>query len=130
MPPPADSGALARGWIEAWKAMDLDWFREHLAPDFVHTSPFGRLEGRDHYLATVEPMARKSVQKLDIERVIADGDEAAIWFVNRTPAGAIPSCDWVRVADGRIREIQSFYDSAAVRDVLSPDEQDTLDGSN
>lgn len=49
------SAALARLWIEAWANMDIAWLREHLAPDFVHTSPFGRLEGRDHYLATVDP---------------------------------------------------------------------------
>lgn len=126
MTPPLDSADLARAWIEAWIAMDLDWLRAHLSPDFVHTSPFGRLAGRDHYLATVEPMARRSVQRLVIVRVVAEGDEAAIWFENHTPAGVVPSCDWVRAADGRIREIQSFYDSAAVRNVLSPDEQETL----
>ena len=120
---------LARGWIEAWVRMDIEWLRSHLAEDFVHTSPFGRLAGRDHYLQTVEPMARKSVQRLDIKAVIAQGDEAAIWFENVTGAGAVPSCDWVRVRDGRIAEIQSFYDSAPVREVLSPDEQAGLGDS-
>lgn len=124
-----DAAALARGWIEAWIRMDLDWLRAHLTDDFVHTSPFGRLEGREPYLAAVEPMARKSVAELVIRRVVASGDEAAIWFENRTPEGVVPSCDWVRVADGRIVEIQSFYDSMIVRRVLSADEQGTLDGS-
>jgi hypothetical protein len=49
---------------------DLDWLRGGLHPDFVHTCPFGRLEGRDHYLATVEPLARKSVRELVILDVI------------------------------------------------------------
>jgi len=52
------SAELARLWIESWAKMDMDWLRQHLATGFVHTSPFGRLEGRDHYLATVEPLAR------------------------------------------------------------------------
>ncbi|MCB1037307.1 MAG: hypothetical protein KDD47_25985 [Acidobacteria bacterium] len=39
------SAELAVGWIEAWVRMDMEWLRENLAPDFVHTSPFGRLEG-------------------------------------------------------------------------------------
>lgn len=126
MPSNASSAALARGWIEAWVRMDLAWLREHLAPEFVHTSPFGRLEGRDHYLETVEPMVRKSVQQLVIREVVAEGDRAAIWFENRTPAGTIDSCDWIFVEDGRIREIRSFYDSGKVREVLSPEEQDGL----
>ncbi len=122
------SAELARGWIEAWIRMDMEWLRERLAPDFVHTSPFGRLEGRDPYLQTVEPMARKSVQELVIRDVIASGNQAAIWFENRTPKGVVDSCDWVRIENDRIQEIRSFYDSAAVREVLSPSEQESLGG--
>jgi len=123
------SAVLAVGWIEAWIRMDMEWLKERLAPDFVHTSPFGRLEGRDHYLEIVEPVARKSVHELTIVDVIASGNQAAVWFENLTPGGVIPSCDWVRTDDGLIKEIQSFYDSAKVREVLSRPEQDNLSGS-
>jgi len=123
------AAALARGWIEAWILMDLDWLRDHLAEDFVHTSPFGRLEGREHYLATVEPLARKSVAELVIREVVASGDRAAIWFENRGPKGVVDSCDWLRVEGHRILEIRSFYDTARIREVLSPTEQDSLDDS-
>lgn len=57
------------------------------------------------------------------------GNQAAVWFENRTPNGVIPSCDWVRIEDGLIKEIQSFYDSAKVREALSTDEQESLGGS-
>lgn len=124
-----NSADLAVGWIEAWIRMDIEWLRGRLAHDFVHTSPFGRIEGRDHYLETVEPMARKSVQGLEIKRVIASGDQAAVWFENRTIRGVIPSCDWVLVQNGKIKAIQSFYDSTRVREVLSPDEQENLGDS-
>lgn len=119
---------LARGWIDAWIRMDLEWLREFLSPDFVHTSPFGRLEGRDQYLQTVVPLARKSVRELVIQEVIASGDQAAIWFENRTPGGVVPSCDWVRTRAGIILEIRSFYDSLSIREVLSGEEQDSLAG--
>lgn len=74
------SADLAVQWIEAWVRMDLEWLRRRLAPDFVHVSPFGRLEGREHYLATVEPMARKSVMDLTVRDVIASENRAAVWF--------------------------------------------------
>lgn len=122
------SAELARGWIEAWGRYDVQWLRERLAPDFVHVSPFGRLEGRDSYLETVEPMARKSVTKLEVKAVVAQGDQAAVRFENRTPKGVVDSCDWVRIENGRIREVHSFYDSARIREMLSPDEQERLDG--
>jgi hypothetical protein len=60
--------------------------------------------------------------------VIASGDRAAVWFENRTAAGVVDSCDWVRIEGDAIAEIQSFYDSAAVREVLSPYEQERLEG--
>jgi hypothetical protein len=124
------SAALARLWIEAWIRMDMQWLREHLADDFVHTSPFGRLEGREHYLATVEPMARKSVVELVILDVIATGDQAAIRFENRTPRGTVESCDWLFTEGDTIREIRSYYDSARIREVLSPDDQKGLGDSH
>jgi len=123
------SAELAVGWIEAWIRMDMEWLRRHLAPDFIHTSPFGRLEGRDSYLATVEPMARKSVMGLTVRDVIASGNQAAVWFENRTPNGAVESCDWIWIENDLIREIRSFYDSAMIREVLSPNEQESLGAS-
>jgi ketosteroid isomerase-like protein len=59
-------------------------------------------------------------------QIIATGDQAAVWFENRTPMGVVPFCDWVRTRDGLITEIQSFYDSARVREVLSRDAQKAL----
>lgn len=123
------STELAVLWIESWIKMDMDWLRANLAPDFVHVSPFGRLEGRDPYLAAVEPMARKSVAELKIIKVIAEDDEAAIWFENRTRKGVVDSCDWLRIENHQIREIRSFYDSAKIREILSPEDQHSLDGS-
>lgn len=123
------STELAIGWIEAWIRMDMDWLREHLAPDFVHVSPFGRLEGRESYLETVEPLARKSVVELVVIDAIGSVNQAAVRFENRTRKGVVESCDWLTVDGGMIKEIRSFYDSARIREVLSPSEQDSLDGS-
>jgi ketosteroid isomerase-like protein len=123
------SAELAVRWIEAWIKMDMEWLRQWLAPDFVHISPFGRLEGRDSYLATVEPLARKSVVELTVKDVIASGNQAAVRFQNRTPKGVVESCDWIRVENDLIKEIRSFYDTATIREVVSPAEQESLGGS-
>jgi hypothetical protein len=123
------SAELAVGWIEAWIKMDMEWLRQWRAPDFVHVSPFGRFDDRESYLTAVEPMARKSVVELTIKDVIASGNRAAVRFENKTPKGVVESCDWVRVENDVIKEIRSFYDSATIRGVLSPAEQESLDGS-
>ena len=106
--------------------MEIDWLREQLADDFVHVSPFGRLEGKEHYLSTVEPMARKSVARLEIKNIVADADCAAVYFENHSAGGVIPSCDWVTVREGKIASVRSFYDTAALTDVLSDDDRRRL----
>jgi hypothetical protein len=75
-------------------------------------------------------MARKSVMELTVKEVISSGNRAVVWFENRTPEGVVDTCDWILVKKGLIQEIRSFYDTAMVREVLSSDEQDRLDGSN
>jgi len=44
----------------------------------------------------------------------------------KNPKGVVESCDWVRVENDLIKQIRSFYDSALIREVLSPAEQDSL----
>lgn len=116
-----DGRKLARGWYDAWAEFDMERLQRLLAPDFVHVSPLGRLAGRDHYLATVEPMARRSVAELIVHEMVAGADAVAVRFTNRTPEGDVESCDWIRIRDGRIAEVRSFYDAEKVRDVLDLD---------
>jgi len=104
---------LARLWISYWELGNPQALP--LAQSFVHISPFGRLEGRDHYLATVIPMSERNVTKLAIKRVLARGNEAVIWFDMHTPVGTIPVCDWVTVENGEIVKIHSFYDATTLR---------------
>ena len=88
-------GELARTWLRAWDTQDLSLLR--LAPDFVHTSPFGRIEGAEEYLRIVEPMSRKSVQKIVVKDVLEGDGRAAITYEVETPKGNVEACDWVFV---------------------------------
>jgi hypothetical protein len=113
----SDSPAsLARSWLRAWDTGDLSLLR--LAPDFVHTSPFGRIEGAEEYLRVVEPMSRKSVRGITVRDVIEGEGRAAIAYELETPAGTVEACDWVFVENGRIREVNSYYDSVTNRAAL------------
>jgi hypothetical protein len=111
---------MARTWLRAWDTHDLSLLR--LAPDFVHTSPFGRIEGAEEYLRMVEPMSRKSVLGITVRHVIEGEDRAAIAYELKTPAGTVEACDWVFVAGGQIREVVSYYDSVTNREALDMEE--------
>jgi ketosteroid isomerase-like protein len=118
---PAD---LARTWLRAWESHDMDLLRSILAPDFVHTSPFGRFEGSAEYLRVVEPMSRKSVLGISIRDVIGSDNRAAVAYELETPAGIVESCDWIYVEDGRIREVNAYYDSTTNRAALERGEEE------
>ncbi len=107
---------IARTWLRAWDTHDLSLLR--LTPDFVHTSPFGRIEGAEEYLRIVEPMSRKSVRRIEVRDVIAGEGRAAITYYLETPKGMVEACDWVYVENGRIREVNSYYDSVTNRAAL------------
>lgn len=128
MDTPNRTTELARGWIEAWIRMDLDWLRTNLALDFTHTSPFGRLEGRDTYLETVVAIARSHEHELVIKNVVADGDHAAVRFENRTPQGTVYTCDWVVVARDRIAAVHTYCDSTLLREILTAKDLRNLGG--
>lgn len=113
MSAPVNTAELARTWIECWNAGTPDDIP--LAADFVHTSPFGRVSGRETYLEWVKPLAAQNVTDLRILRVLSDGDEAAIHFEMSTPSGPVQVCDWVRAHNGEIQEIHSFYDATGLR---------------
>lgn len=108
-----DSAAnLAKMWIDCWNAGEPD--KIPLAENFAHNSPFGRVEGREAYLAWVKPLAAENVADLTIKRVMGAGREAAIHFVMQTPSGPVECCDWVVVGGGEITEIHSFYDASGL----------------
>lgn len=95
---------LANAWFDAFRDRDIS--KLQLADDFVHTSPYGEIRGREAYLNLVrensEAFFGPTIEILD---VIEDGDKAAVrYLVNGNAA-----CDCIYVRDGLVSEIYSYY---------------------
>ncbi|MFG0257418.1 MAG: nuclear transport factor 2 family protein [Phycisphaerales bacterium JB043] len=103
---------LAEQWLTCWLEQRPDDIP--LADDFVHTSPFGRIEGREHYLEMTKPKSAENTKALRILRVIAEGNTAAIVYEIDTPTTTYEACDWVFVEDGRIKEIKAYFDPRGI----------------
>ena len=104
---------LARAWIQGWIDGDPDGIP--LADDFVHTSPFGTIEGRDVYLEKIKPASAANVARLTILKTMGSGNEAVVRFDMETRDGPIPCVDWVTVNGDVITRIHSFYDATTLR---------------
>lgn len=95
---------LVDAWFEAFREKDIS--KLELAEDFVHTSPFGEIKGRQVYLDLVrensEAFFSPTIKILD---VFESGDKFAVrYLVDENPA-----CDCIYIQDGQISKIFSYY---------------------
>lgn len=91
-------------WFDAFRNKDIS--KLELTEDFVHTSPFGEIRGRQVYLDLVrensEAFFSPTIKILD---VFECGDKFAVrYLVDENPA-----CDCIYVRNGQISNIYSYY---------------------
>ena len=95
---------IVDAWLDAFRNKDLSTLE--LADDFVHTSPFGEIKGKQVYLDLVsdnsEAFFSKTIETVD---VLDCGDKFAIrYLVDERPA-----CDCIYLRNGQIWRIYSYY---------------------
>ena len=93
-------------WFDAFRNKDISKLERALAEDFIHTSPFGEIRGRQVYLDLVRENAEAFFSpKIKILDVIGGDDKFAVrYLVNENPA-----CDCIYVRNGQISKIYSYY---------------------
>ncbi len=98
------SREIAESWLGAFQAKDISLLQ--LADDFLHTSPFGEVRGRETYLdlirANEEAFFANTIDVVDF----VDGDDRC---VVRYVVGEMAATDWVYVRNGQIAEVHSYY---------------------
>ena len=100
---------LTREWILVWTEGDPRTLP--LAQDFEHISPYGRIQGRDHYLDLVIPAAKENVGRLTIRDVIASADQGVVRYVMESPSGeTMEACDWLWFRAGKLIRVHAYYE--------------------
>ena len=98
-----DLRALAEAYIEAVGRKEFDRVADLLHPDveFVTTGP--SIRGRPAFVGALRRLAPIIVRN-DIHSTIVDGNDVAIVydFVTDTPAGSVPTIEWITTEEGRI----------------------------
>lgn len=98
------SRKVVDSWFDAFRERDIS--KLQLAEDFVHTSPFGEIKGRQTYLDIVNQNTEAFFSPtIDILDVLECGDKFAVrYLLNENPA-----CDCIYTRDGLIARIHSYY---------------------
>jgi len=104
--------AASAAYLDAWARKDLDGIAARLHPDVHFMAPMQELHGRDAVLASaarVFPL----LERFETRAWFVSRDRAmfAYDFICREPIGVCRTAELVRFEDGRIREIELFFDA-------------------
>ncbi|NNC13545.1 nuclear transport factor 2 family protein [Planctomonas sp. JC2975] len=104
---------VARAYIEAVGAHDLDAVEALLAESLEARVGTGSSD-KAQWLAALGRLL-PALERNDIRDVYENGDHACVVydFVTSTPAGAVVCVENLRIADGRITDIELIFDKVA-----------------
>ncbi len=108
----ADAGTILNNFYAAVIKRDLATARQYLAEDLVFIGLFETYHGPDEYLSTLNGLLQITV-RLDIKKIIAQGNDAAIFFELETKAPAEATtlvAEWHQIKDGKIFHVESAFD--------------------
>jgi limonene-1,2-epoxide hydrolase len=106
-----DPKSIALAYIDACGRKDFDAVGRVLAADVTFTGPASKLAGAAAYIAVLRRVGAVWVRS-DVRKVFADGNDVCVIydFVSDTPAGAVPTVEWLRIEDGRVASIRLYFD--------------------
>ncbi len=99
-----DNRQIAESWLQAFRQRDLAGLA--LAEDFVHSSPYGEIHGRQAYLDLVRQNEDAFFSStIQVQDLFGSGEKYTVrYLVNENPA-----CDCIYLREGRIWKIFSYY---------------------
>jgi ketosteroid isomerase-like protein len=109
----AHVGEILKKFYAAVVKRDFATARTYLADDLVFVGLFQTYRGADEYVAALTGLLQITV-RLDVKRIIAEGDDAAVFFELQTKAPAeatVLVAEWHRFTNGKISHAQSAFDA-------------------
>jgi hypothetical protein len=106
------AGEILKQFYDAAIAKDLARARTYLADDLVFVGLFETYRSADDYIATFTGLLQITV-RLTVKTIIAEGDEAAIFFELETKApaeGVVLVAEWHQIKNSKIAHVESAFD--------------------
>src|SRR3954470_12466248 len=106
-----DPKQIALAYLAACPRKDFGTVASLLAPDIHFVGPNNALTGAEPYLAVLRRIGTVWVRS-DVRKLFVDGpDVCAIYdLVTDTPAGTVPTVEWLKIEGGKIVSITLIFD--------------------
>ncbi|HYV65099.1 MAG TPA: nuclear transport factor 2 family protein [Myxococcales bacterium] len=114
-----DPKSLAIEYLDAVGKKDLARVEELLAPDLKFTGPAMARATSQEFISALKRLGAIHVRN-DVKKAFADGNDVCVIydFVTDTPAGALPTIEWLHFEEGRISSINLYYDRVPWKSVM------------
>jgi ketosteroid isomerase-like protein len=107
-----DAGDVVRDFYAAVKKKDIAGAKKYLGDDLEFVGLFETYRGPASYTTALTGLLGITT-RLDVKTIIAQGNQAAIFFELETVAPAAATtllAEWHEVRDGKIRRVHSAFD--------------------
>ena len=107
------TGDILKRFYDAVGKRDLTTARGYLNDDFLFIGLFETYRSADEYLTALSGLLSVTV-RLDVKKIIAQGNDAAVFFELQTKAPAEGTvflvAEWHQFKNGKIAQVQSAFD--------------------
>jgi len=106
------AGEVLKQFYDAAIARDLARARTYLADDLVFVGLFETYRSADDYIKAFTGLLQITV-RLKVKTIIAEGNQAAIFFELKTKApaeGNVLVAEWHQIENGKITHVESAFD--------------------
>jgi len=105
-------GDILHQFYDAVKRRDIVSARQYLANDLLFIGLFETYRSADEYIAALTGLLQVTV-RLDVKKIIAEGNDVAIFFELETKApaqGTVLVAEWHQFRNGKIWHVESAFD--------------------
>ena len=108
----ANAGDILGRFYTAVQRKDIPAARRYLSDDLLFVGLFETYRNAEEYIAALTQLLSITV-RLDVKTIIAEGDNAAVFFDLETKAPAAATtlvAEWHQIRNGKISRVESAFD--------------------
>jgi hypothetical protein len=108
----SNAGEVLRKFYDAVIQKDIAEARRYLNEDLVFVGLFETYPNAEAYLKALTGLLSITV-RLDVKKIIAEGNDAAVFFELETKAPAVATtlvAEWHQIRNGKISRVESAFD--------------------
>lgn len=109
------SKVLVQKWFQCWN--DGTFLNIPVSKDFIHTSPFGSINGKEEYLKVVEENRDKFLgYQFEIHDSLYEENKACVRYTGTQGDFSLDVSEWYYIKDNLIAEIIAYYHIGEIRE--------------